>query len=207
MPPTAVEQAGPAPAGAVPRPSASTELRRIALEQFASAGFSGASLQQIADEAGYSKSSVLYHYASKEALLDAAIGPAIDSLAGLLARLTARGPSPEARQLFIEEFIDFLLEHKLEVYTFINQGHSLRGIPVVDRANDLIVELSNTVCDQNASTEDKMRFGVALGGAAYSLAAGMTFLDGDSPGPDAEVRGALIHLVGELLAPVSLHAV
>ncbi|MET0854336.1 MAG: TetR/AcrR family transcriptional regulator [Microterricola sp.] len=189
------------------RPKASDELRTIALLQFASTGFSGTSLQQIADEAGYSKSSVLYHYANKEALLEAAIGPAIDRLGALLARFTERGPSLEARGLFVEDFIDFLLDHRLEVYTFINQGSSLRGIPVIDRANAFILELSNTVCDENASTEDKMRFGVALGGAAYSLVAGMAFLDGEQLGPVDEVRAALIKLVGELLAPVSLPSV
>ncbi len=187
-----------------PRPKASDELRKIALEQFAAVGFAGASLQQIADEAGYSKSSVLYHYANKEALLEAAIGPAIDRLGALLHRFTERGSSVEARGRFIEEFIDFLLEHRLEVYTFVNQGHSLRGIPVIDRANEFIITLSRTLCDDNASTEDKMRFGIALGGAAYSLVAGMAFLDADSLGPVDEVRAALIHLVGELLAPVTV---
>lgn len=187
-----------------PRSKASDDLRQIALEQFAAVGFAGASLQQIADEAGYSKSSVLYHYANKEALLEAAIGPAIDRLGALLQRFTERGPSLEARGLFVEEFIDFLLEHRLEVYTFINQGHSLRGIPVIDRANEFVVTLSHTVCDDNASTEDKMRFGIALGGAAYSLVAGMSFLEADSIGPVGELRAALIKLVGELLAPVTL---
>ncbi|PPL18966.1 TetR/AcrR family transcriptional regulator [Microterricola pindariensis] len=189
-----------------PRPKASDELRQIALEQFAAVGFAGASLQQIADEAGYSKSSVLYHYANKEALLEAAIGPAIDRLGALLQRYIDRGSSLEARTLFVEEFIDFLLEHRLEVYTFVNQGHSLRGIPVIDRANAFIVTLSHTVCDDNASTVEKMRFGVALGGATYSLVAGMDFLDADSLGPAEEVRAALIQLVGELLAPLALPA-
>lgn len=186
------------------RSKASDELRQIALEHFATLGFTGASLQQIADEAGYSKSSVLYHYANKEALLEAAIGPAIDRLGALLRRFTERGSSLEARRAFVEEFIDFLLDHRLEVYTFINQGHSLRGIPVIDRANAFIVELSDTVCDSHASTEDKMRFGIALGGAAYSLVAGMAFLDGEPLGPVDEVRTALIRLVSELLAPVPL---
>ena len=47
----------------------SDELRTIALTEFANAGYAGTSLQRIADVAGVSKSAVLYHYASKEALL------------------------------------------------------------------------------------------------------------------------------------------
>ncbi len=58
----------------------SDELRAIALDAFASSGYLGTSLQQIADRAGVSKASVLYHFASKEALLEAALTPAVDRL-------------------------------------------------------------------------------------------------------------------------------
>lgn len=116
------------------------ELKAIALQQYASAGFAGTSLQNIADIAGYSKSSVLYHFASKEALLDAAISPAIDKLAVILGGLANHG-SGYSGALSVEDFIDFLLERRLEVRTFINQGQSLRGIPVTDPANALFVNL------------------------------------------------------------------
>ena len=69
-----------------PRASASDELRPIAAARFARDGFQATSLQQIADEAGYSKSSVLYHFASKEALLDALLEPTIDALAEVIDR-------------------------------------------------------------------------------------------------------------------------
>ena len=42
------------------------QLRDIALTEFATAGYAATSLQRIADLAGTSKASVLYHYASKE---------------------------------------------------------------------------------------------------------------------------------------------
>lgn len=176
------------------------ELKAIALQQFASAGFAGTSLQNIADIAGYSKSSVLYHFTSKEALLDAAISPAIDKLARILEGLANHGFG-YTRALFVEDFIDFLLEHRLEVHTFINQGQSLRGIPVIDRANSLIVNLSAVLNDEQSTTEERMRFGVALGGAAYTLVAGMTFL-GDDIAPEEEIRLALINVVTQLLATI-----
>ena len=53
------------------------DLRDIALNEFAVAGYAGTSLQRIAELAGLSKSSVLYHFDSKEALLEAAIGPMV----------------------------------------------------------------------------------------------------------------------------------
>lgn len=164
-------------------------------------GFAATSLQHIADAAGYSKSSVLYHFASKEALLEEVLTPAIDRLEEILERFASQGGGVPARTQFVDDFIDFLLQFKLELHTFINQGQALVGIPVIDRARVLIVRLSETLCDERASTEDRLRFGVALGGAAYSLVAGMTFL-GEDLAPPAELRNALRTVITELLAPV-----
>lgn len=182
------------------RQSASAEILGAALEQFATAGFAGTSLQQIADAAGYSKSSVLYHFTSKEALLEAAIGPAVDRLENVLGGLARLRESSEARELFVEEFIDFLLEYRLEVHTFINQGQSLVGIPGIDRANAVLGGLTSSFAAGLTTVEEKLRFGVALGGAAYELVASMNF--GDEEFPHEERRSALITIVSELLAPI-----
>jgi AcrR family transcriptional regulator len=182
------------------RQSASAEILGAALEQFATAGFAGTSLQQIADAAGYSKSSVLYHFTSKEALLEAAIGPAVDRLENVLSGLARLRESSEARELFVEEFIDFLLEYRLEVHTFINQGQSLVGIPGIDRANAVLGGLTSSFAAGLTTVEEKLRFGVALGGAAYELVASMNF--GDEEFPHEERRSALITIVSELLAPI-----
>jgi TetR/AcrR family transcriptional regulator len=187
------------------RQSASVELRAVALEQFATAGFAGTSLQQIADAAGYSKSSVLYHFASKEALLESVLTPAIDRLKELLGNLGELRRSPGSREAFVEDFIDFLFQYRLEVHTFINQGQSLVGIPIIDRANALLGALSESFEAELPAVEDKIRFGMALGGAAYMLVAGMNFGGQESIPPD-EVRAALVTTVSELLAPRHPHS-
>ncbi|MDH6181619.1 AcrR family transcriptional regulator [Microbacteriaceae bacterium SG_E_30_P1] len=180
--------------------SSQEDLRRIALAEFASAGYSATSLQHIAELAGLSKASVLYHYGSKEALLDAAIGPAIDRMAAVLEPLHLNGLRGEERQAFLEEFVDFLLEYRLEVHIFINQGPSLVDVPVIDRANALVRQLADFFATHTSSVEEKMRFGVALGGAAYMLG---TFhgLGIDAP-PISETRAALVTILSELLTPV-----
>ncbi|ANP73209.1 TetR/AcrR family transcriptional regulator [Cryobacterium arcticum] len=191
------------------RQTTSDELRLTALEQFASVGFAGASLQHIADVAGYSKSSVLYHFASKEALLEAVLTPAIDRLEEILERFLATEETETTRLRFVDDFIDFILEFRLELHTFINQAQSLTGIAVIDRAGVLIGRLSNAICDNNASTEDQIRFGIALGGAAYALVAGMNFGGTPlerSPSSPEEIRRALRVVIVELLAPVSVRS-
>ncbi|MGX5682588.1 TetR/AcrR family transcriptional regulator [Schumannella luteola] len=177
------------------------DLRRIALAEFASAGYGATSLQRIAELAGLSKSSVLYHYGSKEQLLEAAIGPAIDRMDEILAPLE-RGGLSDSRREFLEEFVDFLLQYRLEVNMFINQGPSLEDVPVIDRANALILRLAEFLTANTASVEEKMRFGIALGGAAYMLctvhARGL-----DAP-PIDETRAALVTIMSELLTPVRI---
>jgi AcrR family transcriptional regulator len=180
--------------------SSQEELRKIALAEFATAGYSATSLQRISELAGLSKSSVLYHYASKEALLEAAIEPAIDRMASVLASAEGSGLSGDPRA-FLEAFVDFLLEFRLEVNLFINQGPSLVDVPVIDRANALIVRLADFFAANSSSLQERMRFGMALGGAAYMLCT-MTTLDIEES-PVDETRVALIAIMSELLTPVS----
>lgn len=179
------------------------DLRDIALSEFASAGYAGTSLQRIAELAGLSKSSVLYHYASKEALLEAAIGPAIDKMDGILDSVEGALLVGETRRVFIEQFVDFLLANRLEVHMFINQGPSLEDVPVIDRANGLVLKLGTFFASTVSSVEDKLRFGVALGGAAYVLSAKQD--DHIDQLPVDEVKAALVTIVSELLAPVSVN--
>jgi TetR/AcrR family transcriptional regulator len=181
------------------------DLREIALGEFALAGYAGTSLQRIAEIAGLSKSSVLYHYASKEALLEAAIGPAIDRMSAILEQIEGSLLDSASRRAFIEQFVDFLLQFRREVNMFINQGSGLEDVPVVDRANELVVHLSTFFSSAVSTTEDHFRFGIALGGAAYVLSAKQEF--GLENPPVEEIRAALITIVNELLDPISVRSV
>jgi len=180
--------------------SSHEDLRIIALAEFATAGYTATSLQRIAELAGLSKSSVLYHYASKEALLEAAIGPAIDRMIEIVGPFEGADFSDEERREFLEAFVDLLLQYRLEVHMFINQGPSLVDVPVIDRANALVLRLAEFFSANSTSLEDKMRFGIALGGAAYMLC---TVQNLDLPvEPQEEIRAALLSIMGELLASV-----
>jgi len=181
------------------------DLRRVALQEFAAAGYLGTSLQQIADRAGVSKATVLYHFASKELLLEAVLSPALDQLDGILGQVGLAGlqSGGDARTEFLERFVDFLLEHRSAVYIFVNQATSLVDIPVVERANAEIELISRYFEENVGSVEEKVRFGVALGGAAYLLAGAPVSM----PAPDlGALREALITVLGDLLAPSAASA-
>jgi len=185
--------------------STQEELRTIALAEFAAAGYGATSLQRIAELAGVSKSSVLYHFSSKENLLEAAIGPAIDRMHAVLEPL--EGTGLRDRRAFLEAFVDFLLEYRLEVNMFINQGPSLVDVPVIERANGLVRRLAAFFAVNSNSLEEKMRFGIALGGAAYMLCSVQQFgLDEAESTLDTDIdetRAALVAILSDLLTPIA----
>jgi TetR/AcrR family transcriptional regulator len=166
---------------------------------FVETSYAGASLQQIADAAGYSKSSVLYHFASKEALLESALSPAVEKIELLLQDSVGRLSDASKRAAFVEEFIDFLLEYRLEAHIIINQGQSLAGIPTVERAREYISRLAVSFDSEIPSISQRIRLGVGLAGAAYVLSTAAVV--GNLDESIDEVRAALIEVLSELVVP------
>lgn len=175
------------------------ELRRIALDRFAASGYLATSLQNIADAAGVSKASVLYHFASKEVLLEAALAPTVDAMDAIVGTLEGLGTDAAARRAFLAQFVDFLLEHRLAVHIFVNQSTALEDVPIIERANALVARIAGHFERNADSIEEKMRFGIALAGAAYLLAAAGRFKQGPALESD-ETRPVLIRILGELIA-------
>ena len=182
--------------------SSAAEIRTIALAEFAASGYAATSVSRIATLAKVSKSAVLYHYASKELLLQSAVEPALAALDGMVASLESGAFDRSARERFVIRFVDFLLAHRLEANLFINQAPSLRDVEVVDRANATIARLARFFDLNTGTVEERMRFGIALGGAAYMLCTEQNFRAENTP--DAATRPALVVILSELLAPVSM---
>ena len=182
------------------RVRAADELKHVALEQFATVGFAATSLQHIADQAGYSKSSVLYHYASKEALLEAAIEPAIAEFEVVLGDFLA-GRGSGRRRLLVDRIVDLLLEYRQAVHVFLIQGPSLADLPIIARANAAVRKLAAAISEERESVADQVRFGIALGGAAFLLTAGRTFAEDDHLPADDELAVTLRAVLADLLAP------
>ena len=188
------------------RVRAADELKHVALEQFATVGFAATSLQHIADQAGYSKSSVLYHYASKEALLEAAIEPAIAEFEVVLGDFLA-GRGSGRRRLLVDRIVDLLLEYRQAVHVFLIQGPSLSDLPIIARANAAVRKLSAAISEERESVADQVRFGIALGGAAFLLTAGRTFADDDHLPADDELAVTLRAVLADLLAPADRRSI
>lgn len=151
------------------RTDPNAELRRYALEAFVAHGYEGASLQQIAERAGYTKANVLYHFGSKVGLLEQAIAPAIEAFERFLHSWSELDDVEGVRSL-VDPFVALLLEHRLAVNLFLVRGSALEGIPSVDRATELVHELSVRIAGATTDPTAYLRTTIALGGAAYCLA-------------------------------------
>jgi len=87
------------------------EILRAATRRFARQGFDGTSLQQIADDVGIRKPSLLYHYASKEKLRLAVLDALLERWNEVLPRLLMAAAGGERRfGAVIQETVHFFTE-------------------------------------------------------------------------------------------------
>jgi len=125
------------------------EILDAATRLFGDFGYRGTSLADIAHEIGFSKASVLYHFASKEALLAELIAPVAADLQALLARLSGL-PLAQARRSAIEGYADLTVTHKETVAVLQSEERLLRQDPHFRLYERLLVVLQGE--DHNAQT-------------------------------------------------------
>lgn len=175
-------------------------LVQAALVRFARYGYLGTSIQQIADDVGTSKSSVLYHFDSKEALLEAAMVPAIEALSALVEALPQlRDDKVAAAPALVTGFVDALMQHSAAVSIFISQRGALQEVPVIQRGNEIVDAIARTLVLEAPSTRVLTRVSIGLAGVAFILGDSR---DATQEHPDpAEMREVFIDTLLELCMP------
>lgn len=165
------------------------QIRLAALEEFGRFGFHGASLQHIGERAGTSKASVLYHFPSKEALLEASLAPALDAIRGIAEACATPPADADARRAVFEQFIAALVDHRQALRIFITQRGALTDSPVIERGNAMIDQIAAACAERDASHAAITRMGVGLSGVAFLLS---TSDEHAPPVPEAELPGLLV---------------
>lgn len=126
-------------------------LLEAGLAEFGQVGFDGANLERIAREAGITRPSLLYHYGTKEALYEAAVGAAFARLRESLAKaLFAPGTFDERFDAALERYLTFVRERpalaKLVLREIVDErgpGHAMLagGVPLVEMIERFLLEL------------------------------------------------------------------
>ncbi|WP_203781815.1 TetR/AcrR family transcriptional regulator [Paractinoplanes rishiriensis] len=105
------------PANDTARPLTITEQARraqlvgVTIELVARHGYPGTSLARIAEAAGISKAAVLYHFATKDAVVQAAYGSVLDSLTGYVGTAVDAASGSAAVEAYIRSLILYLHDH------------------------------------------------------------------------------------------------
>lgn len=94
-----------------PRERLRAEILEAAQELFCGVGFRATSLQAIADRVGCSKATLLYHFTTKAAILDALIAGLGDDLEQLIAALD-RTPEDEKHARALELSVALFVRHR-----------------------------------------------------------------------------------------------
>jgi AcrR family transcriptional regulator len=145
------------------RTSTRDEILAVAAQQFTHAGFKGTSLQDIAAEVGCSKATVLYHFASKEAILAELVAPAAAELAELDARLSALDPAT-AQVAAIEGFVDLVLRYRREAALIYDGSLDALASPAFADLRPLTDNLCAFVARRSDDLDDCVAARVLLAG-------------------------------------------
>ena len=107
------------------------EVLEIAVRAFNEFGYDATSMGTLAERLGLSKSAIYHHFASKDAVLEAALDEGLGALEGVLTEPGAREGSPAARLRFVLGRAVHVLVERLPYVTLLLR---LRGNTPVERA-------------------------------------------------------------------------
>jgi AcrR family transcriptional regulator len=179
------------------RAQAREEILLAASTVFVELGYDAATLEEIARRVGVTRTGVLYHFHSKEALLAEIIGPLLADVETLLSR-TARvaSPTPAQRREVLRAMLDLVVAHRHASRLLVRDPsavHALDVGPAVARHGQ---ELAARLGGAPYRTDPQVRLRVATAIAALRGLTGSWLpvnLD------DAGQRSALVDIVEDML--------
>lgn len=159
-------------------------LVESAVEVFIAKGYDGASMEDLSQHLGISKSAIYHHVASKDALLELALRRALDSLAAVVAETNALTVGPVDR-----------LEHLLRASVAV----LIRGRPYVT----LLLRVRGNTEVERTAMERRRQFDVYLGAIVQEAAATGAMRPDIEPKIAARLLFGLVNSLTEWVRPGS----
>ncbi|WP_055480981.1 TetR/AcrR family transcriptional regulator [Sphaerimonospora mesophila] len=164
-----------------------TPMREDILESaarlFATRGFRGTSLQDIASDVGCAKASLLYHFRNKDAILAELLAPAGRELAELADRL-APLDGDEAARAAVAGLVELSLGFRRQVKILLQDVDVMINRPELPGLNESIERLVDSLAGRSDAPEARVRAWMALVAVPLTTATGL-------PVPDETLRAEL----------------
>jgi AcrR family transcriptional regulator len=189
-----VPTGGPAPETASTR----DRILDIALELFTEKGFDATSLQEIADQLGFTKAALYYHYRSKEDILMALHMRMHEFGRQSLDQLAARPVTLEAWESLLTSLLDEMLAQRPLFLMHERNQTVLERLHRKDhdaQHEDLQARLRQILSEPTIPLRDRVRMSCSLGAAFSVLFVGADVLDADPSKLAPLLRDALHDLL------------
>ncbi|WP_433411869.1 TetR/AcrR family transcriptional regulator [Microtetraspora malaysiensis] len=164
-----------------------TSMRADILESaarlFATVGFRGTSLQDIASDVGCSKASLLYHFTNKDAILTELLSPVGRELAELEERLAGLD-GDEAAHAAVVGLVESSLRFRREITILMQDLDAMTARPELPDINALIERLVDALTGRSGDPRARVWGWMALLGVALTGA-------GDLAVPEETLRAEL----------------
>ncbi len=169
-------------------PDTRARILTAARELFLHQGYVETSIRQIAAAVGLTKTAVLYHFPSKDAILTELAEPLLTDLESVLRRAETHSPD-RARWTVAEGILDISLAH-LQILTIANAAWMMRD-PIHRRILDINTRAMEIIAGPGAGLRESVRASAAL-----ALLARPAVFHRDHP-PD-EVRREVLRAIAQL---------
>lgn len=181
------------------RVSTREEILSAAARLFATVGYKGTSLQDIAAAVGCSKATLLYHFATKEMILATLVAPPVRDLVTLMENIAGL-PAEAAREQAIEGFVDLVLNYRREIALIFHDLPYLLQAPSFADVMGLTEQLASTLAGGSTAPEALLAVRVIMAGVAAVVVDPMEY-DG------VDMRTTLVDVARRALALDAARAV
>jgi AcrR family transcriptional regulator len=142
-------------------------IQAVALRLFSEQGYESTSMRQIAEELGFTKAALYYHFKSKEDIVRALMETMRDQITDLVGWARTREQGPELRRTVITQWTAIMHEQGLRMFRFLGSNYRLvRDIKSEPGQREgmaaAVAELFAILTPPEASVEDQLRVRFAL---------------------------------------------